>query len=74
MSDEEISERLGISEKTVTNTVKKLEKEGVYTLGDNLHPLKVECIDKAIDIARLSIFLFTIFFFVVFMDLILLQF
>ena len=51
----------------------QLEKEGVYTLGDNLHPLKVECIDKAIDIARLSIFLFTIFFFVVFMDLILLQ-
>lgn len=29
MSDKEISERLGISEKTVTNTVKKLEKEGV---------------------------------------------
>ena len=51
----------------------QLEKEGVYTLGDNLHPLKVECIDKAIDIARLSIFLITIFFFFVFMDLILLQ-
>ena len=51
----------------------QLEKEGVYTLGDNLHPLKVECIDKAIDIARLSIFLFTVFFFFVFMDLILLQ-
>ncbi len=51
----------------------QLEKEGVYTLGDNLHSLKVECIDKAIDIARLTIFLITIFFFVVFMDLILLQ-
>ena len=51
----------------------QLEKEGVYTLGDNLHPLKVECIDKAIDIARFTIFLITIFFFFVFMDLILLQ-
>ena len=51
----------------------QLEKEGVYTLGDDLHPIKVECIDKAIDIARLSIFLITIFFFFVFMDLILLQ-
>ena len=51
----------------------QLEKEGVYTLGDNLHPIKVECIDKAIDIARLTIFLITIFFFFVFMDLILLQ-
>ena len=51
----------------------QLEKEGVYTLGDDLHPLKVECIDKATDIARLSIFLITIFFFFVFMDLILLQ-
>ena len=51
----------------------QLEKEGVYTLGDNLHPIKVECIDKAIDIARFTIFLITIFFFVVFMDLILLQ-
>ena len=51
----------------------QLEKEGVYTLGDDLHPLKVECIDKAIDIARLTIFLITIFFFFVFMDLILLQ-
>ena len=51
----------------------QLEKEGVYTLGDDIHPLKVECIEKAIDIARLSIFLITIFFFVVFMDLILLQ-
>lgn len=29
MSDEEISERLNISEKTVKNTVKKLEKEGI---------------------------------------------
>ena len=51
----------------------QLEKEGVYTLGDNLHPIKVECIEKAIDIARFTIFLITIFFFVVFMDLILLQ-
>ena len=51
----------------------QLEKEGVYTLGDNLHPLKVECIDKAIDITRLTIFLISIFFFVVFLDLILLQ-
>ena len=51
----------------------QLEKEGVYTLGDNIHPLKVECIDKAIDITRFSIFLITIFFFVVFMDLIMLQ-
>lgn len=51
----------------------QLEKEGVYTLGDSIHPLKVECIDKAIDITRFSIFLITIFFFVVFMDLILLQ-
>ena len=51
----------------------QLEKEGVYTLGDNLHPLKVDCIEKAIDIARLSIFLITVFFFFVFMDLILLQ-
>ena len=51
----------------------QLEKEGVYTLGDDIHPLKVECIEKAIDIARLTIFLITIFFFVVFMDLILLQ-
>ena len=51
----------------------QLEKEGVYTLGDNIHPIKVECIDKAIDIARFTIFLVTIFFFVVFMDLILLQ-
>ena len=51
----------------------QLEKEGVYTLGDNIHPLKVECIEKAIDIARLTIFLITIFFFCVFMDLILLQ-
>ena len=51
----------------------QLEKEGVYTLGDNLHPIKVECIEKAIDIARFAIFLITIFFFVVFMDLILLQ-
>ena len=51
----------------------QLEKEGVYTLGDNIHPLKVECIEKAIDIARLAIFLITIFFFFVFMDLILLQ-
>jgi adenosylcobinamide-phosphate synthase len=51
----------------------QLEKEGVYTLGDDIHPLKVECIEKAIDIVRLSIFLITIFFFVVFMDLILLQ-
>ena len=51
----------------------QLEKEGVYTLGDNLHPLKVECIEKTIDIARFTIFLITIFFFVVFMDLILLQ-
>lgn len=51
----------------------QLEKEGVYTLGDNIHPLKVECIEKAIDIARLTIFLITVFFFFVFMDLILLQ-
>ena len=51
----------------------QLEKEGVYTLGDNLHPIKVECIEKAIDIARFTIFLITIFFFFVFMDLILLQ-
>lgn len=51
----------------------QLEKEGVYTLGDNLHPLKVECIDKAIDIARFTIFLITVFFFFVFMDLILLM-
>ena len=51
----------------------QLEKEGVYTLGDNIHPLKVECIDKAIDITKLTIFLITVFFFFVFMDLILLQ-
>ena len=51
----------------------QLEKEGVYTLGDNIHPLKVECIEKAIDITRLTIFLITVFFFFVFMDLILLQ-
>ena len=51
----------------------QLEKEGVYTLGDNLHPLKVECIDKTIDIARFTIFLITVFFFFVFMDLILLM-
>lgn len=29
MSEKEIAERLGISEKTVNNTVKKLEKDGV---------------------------------------------
>lgn len=51
----------------------QLEKEGVYTLGDDIHPIKVECIGKAIDITRFTIFLITIFFFVVFMDLILLQ-
>ena len=51
----------------------QLEKEGVYTLGDDIHPIKVECIDKAIDIARFTVFLFTIFLFFVFMDLILLQ-
>ncbi len=51
----------------------QLEKEGVYTLGDNITPLKVEHIEKAIDIARLTIFLITVFFFFVFMDLILLQ-
>ncbi|AMK16167.1 cobalamin biosynthesis protein [Methanobrevibacter olleyae] len=51
----------------------QLEKEGVYTLGDNIHPLKVECIDKAVDITRFTIFLTTIFFFFVFMDLILLK-
>lgn len=51
----------------------QLEKEGTYTLGDDINPLKVECIEKAIDLTRFTIFLITIFFFVVFMDLILLQ-
>ncbi len=49
----------------------QLEKEGVYTLGDNIKPLKVDCIDKAIDIARFTIFLLTMFFVFVYLDLIL---
>ena len=51
----------------------QLEKEGVYTLGDGFNPINVDCIDNAIDLARLSIFLATLFFMFVFMDLILLM-
>ena len=51
----------------------QLEKEGVYTLGDNINPINVDCIEKAVDLARLTIFLVTLFFMFVFMDLILLM-
>ena len=49
----------------------QLEKEGVYTLGDPYNPINVECIEKAVDIARLTIFFSTFFFIFVFMDIIL---
>ena len=51
----------------------QLEKEGVYTLGDAVNPIKVECIEKAVDLARFTIFLTTLFFIFVFMDMILLM-
>ena len=49
----------------------QLEKEGVYTLGDPFNPINVECIEKAVDLARFTIFLTTMFFIFVFMDIIL---
>lgn len=49
----------------------QLEKEGVYTLGDGFNKLEVDSIEKAIDLTRLTIFLATLFFMVIFLDILL---
>lgn len=49
----------------------QLEKEGVYTLGDGFNKLEVDSIEKAIDLTRLTIFLVTLFFMVIFLDILL---
>lgn len=49
----------------------QLEKEGVYTLGDGFNKLEVDTIEKAIDLTRLTIFLATLFFMVIFLDILL---
>ena len=49
----------------------QLEKENVYTLGDPIHKIETECIEKAIDITRFTIFLATLFLVVVLLDILL---
>ena len=49
----------------------QLEKENVYTLGDPVHKIETECIEKAIDITRFTIFLATLFLVVILLDILL---
>lgn len=49
----------------------QLEKENVYTLGDPVHKIETECIEKAIDITRFTIFLATLFLVAVLLDILL---
>ena len=49
----------------------QLEKENVYTLGDPIHKIETECIEKAIDITRFTIFLATLFLVVILLDILL---
>lgn len=49
----------------------QLEKKGHYVLGDAINKLEVGHIKKAIDLSRLSIFLVTIFFAFVLLDILL---
>ena len=49
----------------------QLEKENVYTLGDPIHRIETECIEKAIDITRFTIFLATLFLIIVLLDILL---
>lgn len=49
----------------------QLEKENVYTLGNPIHKIETECIEKAIDITRFTIFLATLFFIFVLLDILL---
>lgn len=49
----------------------QLEKEGHYVLGSSINKLKVEDIKRAIDLSRLSIFLVTMFFIFILLDVLL---
>lgn len=49
----------------------QLEKENVYALGDPVHRIETECIEKAIDITRFTIFLSVLFFMFILMDILL---
>lgn len=51
----------------------QLVKKDYYVLGDAINKIKVDDIGKAVDITRFSIFLFTIFFIFVLLDLLLIS-
>lgn len=49
----------------------QLEKENVYTMGSPIHKIETKCIEKAIDVTRFTIFLATLFFVFVLLDILL---